>query len=169
MDACIRFGNERDIFRMADSRFIPAEPSRTVLSFSKRVRNLPDEPEFAQLLDSLELRYEDCGPDKEFEVINGRLVEHGNRLVEIKLPVGRDQIIRLGRSMVGLARRKGRLGSNDVLFIDHTIDPAGRTLQDFEALLATEREDRIRDELRHHFGLNETEIERFFSEFQTQS
>lgn len=169
MDARIRFGNERDIFRMADSRFIPVDPSRTVLSFSKRVRNLPDEPEFDEVMSRLELHYEDCGPAKEFEVINGRMVEHGNRLVEIKLPVGREQIIRLGRSMVSLARNKGRLGSNDVLFIDHTIDPAGRILRDFEALLVSERDERIRDELRQVFGLNDLEIKRFFKEFRTQS
>lgn len=169
MDARIRFGNELDIFRMPDSRYIPTDLRRTVLSFSKRVRNLPDEPEFAQVMDKLELHYEDCGPAKEFEVVNGQLVEHGNRLVEVKLPIGREQIIHLGRSMIGLARRKARLGQNDVLFIDHTIDPAGRVLQDFEALLVTEREDRIRDELRHYFGLDDAEIKRFFQEFQPES
>ena len=160
--ARIRFGNEFDILR----RIYPTgtatghlRPGRTVLSFSKELQSLPDEPEFIRLMESLELQYEDHGGTL-------RVPSASGRLVEVLLPIGREQIIRMAKAMTKLGTKKARLRRDEeVLFIDHTIDPAGRIIEDFDALLAAEKESQLRDELRNVFGLDEVEIRRFFRDF----
>jgi len=169
MDARIRFGNELDIARAIDHDFQPIQAKREgriVLSFSNRVRNLPDEPDFTTVMDQLEIGFQDHGPAREIEATAGGMTLNGNRVVEVQLPIGREQVIMMGRALVRLARAKGRLGQNDVLFIDHTMDPAGRPLRDFEVLLVSQREERIREDLRHIYGLDEREIDRLFRSFK---
>lgn len=163
MNARIRFGNELDILK----RIYPAGTAtahlrrgRTVLTFSKKLSGLPDEPEFAKIMDSLELQYEDHGGSVRVRGASD------SRLVEVLLPIGREQIIRMAKAMTKLGAKKAGLGrEEEVLFIDHTIDPAGRIIEDFDALLAAEKESQLRDELRNVFGLDDGEIRRFFRDF----
>lgn len=165
--ASIRFGNEFDVLwrdYSTGAATAHLRPGRTVLSFSDKIRHLPDEPEFDLIMHHLELQYEDrSSPIK----IPGA---SDNRIVEVLLPIGREQIIRLAKDLIKLGRRKGRLESNEpVLFIDHTLDPAGRIIENFDALLIAEHESQLRDELRNVFGLDETEIRRFFRDFPVRS
>lgn len=166
-DASIRFGNEFDVLRRdypAGAATAHLRPGRTVLSFSDKVSNLPDEPEFEQIMEHLELQYEDR---RSAVKIRGA---SDNRIVEVLLPIGREQIIRMAKALIKLGGRKGRISFPErVLFIDHTLDPAGLIIENFDALLIAERESQLRDELRNVFGLDETEIRRFFKDFPVRS
>jgi hypothetical protein len=188
MDAKIRFGPEKNVdFGIVGASFSSLSreeyfdleddsdpPDRSILSFSRRVRGLPSQPEFDQHLRHLELAYHDLGPAKDWEVVRRgwrrRKVAqiNPNRKVEVISPVDRITLLWLGRGLVKLARKKGHLGMNDVLFIDHTRNHKGEALDldgGFEKLMEEARRHDIRRQLIKNYHYSEEEADRFFADF----
>lgn len=142
MNAVIRFGLEADIVAVMPGELTPEaidvlrSYGRTVLSFSNRVRNLPDESEFGFLLRELDIVHK---PD-ELEGLSGESHEGvyipATRLIEVVNPeiVDIQTLKLLGDAMVGLARDKGSLGRNGALFLDHTTLPEGIVISCYDPL-----------------------------------
>lgn len=137
MHARIRYGPEADVLAGIGGRLTPEELGairnygRTVLSFSRRVRNLPDEEEFDPLMRELEIIYKqdelEGGSGLGAEGTEG-IVIPANRMIEVVNPQMVDiQILRqLSYGMLELAGAKGYVhGENGAHFIDHSTCPDG--------------------------------------------
>ncbi len=129
MNARIRYGLEADVIAGMPGEGLPAKEmnilrsyGRTVLSFSMRVRNLPDEVEFENIMNELEIIHK---PDK-LEGGEGFFIP-GTRLIEVvnHQMVDLQVLRRLSQSMLLLARDEGYLHGNGALFIDHSTIPEG--------------------------------------------
>jgi hypothetical protein len=149
MNARIRYGLETVVIDAipgpsapeAERQFIAAM-GRTILSFSNRVRNLPDTDGFDPLLHELGIEYT---PDH-LEQGDGKGAEGsglfipGNRFIEVKNPMIIDStnIKQLGDGLLDLALTYGThaaIGSNYIIFLDHSRDPLGEEISYYDPLL----------------------------------
>lgn len=130
MNARIRYGQEADVVAgmsgedlSADEMNILRSYGRTVLSFSNRVRKLPDKEKFGEIMTELEIIFK---PD-ELEQGNSPLFIPGTRLIEVvnHQMVDLQILHQLSRSLLMLARDEGSLHRNGAYFIDHSTFPEG--------------------------------------------
>jgi hypothetical protein len=150
VNARIRYGPEADVFAGMRGEMSKEELDvirsygRIVLSFSRRVRNLPDEDQFDILMKDLEVIYKPdileggnpIAPDEGIYISGNRNIEVVNHVM-----VDVQALKQMSHGLLELAADKGALGHKGAFFIDHSTFAEGITLGFYNPLTGTIEED----------------------------